>query len=38
MSLELGQKFRVGEVDLAIIRKTAEIKGVKEITKGEQGC
>lgn len=30
MSLELGQKFRAGDVDLAIKRETTEIKGVKK--------
>lgn len=30
VSLELGQKFRAGDVDLAIKRETTEIKGVKK--------
>ena len=29
-NLELGQKFRAGDVDLAIKRETTEIKGVKK--------
>lgn len=38
VSLGLGQKFRARDVDLVIIRKTAENKAVGEIAKGEQGC
>ena len=30
VSLELGQKFRAGDVDLAIKRETTEIKGVRK--------
>ena len=39
VSLELGQKFRAGDVDLAIKRETTEIKGVKKkLPKKELGC
>ena len=39
VSLELGQKFRAGDVDLAIKRETTEIKGVKKILpKKSQGA
>lgn len=38
VSLELGPKFRTRDIDLVIIRKTAESRGVKEIAQGKQGC
>ena len=40
VSLELGQKFRAGDVDLAIKRETTEIKGVrkKNCQKKSQGA
>lgn len=40
VSLELAQKFRAGDVDLAIKRETTEIKGVKKkkLPKKEPGC
>lgn len=38
MSLELGQKFRAGDGDLAIKSETTEIKGVEKNAKKEPGC
>ena len=35
VSLELGEKFRAGDGDVVIIRKTADIRGLKEIAKGD---
>lgn len=34
-SLEVGEKFRAGDVDVVIRRKTTEIKGLKEVARGD---
>lgn len=33
VSTELGEKFRAGDGDVVIVRKTAEIRGQKEIAE-----
>lgn len=37
-SLELGEKFRAGDVDVVIRRKTAKMKGLKEIAEETKGA